>query len=89
MLKLGIVRRIGNGQTTEVWAHNWIPRSGMMRLVSPLIPNPPHLVSELINVYEATWNEQLVRSVFLPVYAEAILSIPLYTRNIEDFWAWS
>ena len=49
MLKLGIIRRIGNGQTTKVWTQNWIPRPGMMRPVSPLIQNPPRLVSEFIN----------------------------------------
>ena len=25
----------------------------------------------------------------MPIDAEAILSIPLCTRNIPDFWAWS
>ena len=60
-----------------------------MRPITSLINNPPRYVSELINTALASWNEQLVRSVFVPIDAEAILSIPLCTRNIDDFWAWS
>lgn len=36
----------------------------------------------------ASWNEELIRLVFLPIDAEAILKIPICTRNIDDFWAW-
>ena len=34
MLRLGIIRRIGNGQTTRIWSHSWLPRQGMMRPIS-------------------------------------------------------
>lgn len=30
-----------------------------------------------------------MRLVFLPFDADAILAIPLFTRNMPDFWAWS
>lgn len=54
----------------------------------PLVPNPPQLVHELMNQTEATWNIDLVRQFFLPMDAEAILSIPLCTSAIDDFWSW-
>ena len=54
MLKLGIIRRIGNGQTTRIWSHNWLPRHGMMRPITSRIPMPPTTVSELITVATAT-----------------------------------
>lgn len=37
----------------------------------------------------ASWHEDLVRDVFLPINSGAILKIPLSTRNIDDFWAWN
>jgi hypothetical protein len=73
----------------EIWQHNWLPRKGMMRPITFLVPNPPRFLSQLITTARATWDEPLVQSVFLPIDAEAVLSIPLCTRNISDFWAWS
>lgn len=89
MLRQGIIRRIGNGTTTHIWRHNWLPRPGLMRPITSRVPNPPQYVSELISTTTATWNEALVHTVFLSIDAEAILRIPLCTRNIPDFWAWS
>ena len=59
-----------------------------MRLILSLVQNPPVRISELLEPTTATWNEQLVRSVFLPNDAEEILRIPVCTQNIDDFWAW-
>ena len=47
------------------------------------------LVSKLTDVTFASWWEELVRSVLLPFDADAILSIPLFTRNMPNYWAWS
>lgn len=85
----GLIRRIGNGEATDIWANNWIPRTHMKRSVTSLLQAPPKRVSELINHATSSWNEPLVRSVFIPINAEAILQISLCTRQIEDFWAWS
>lgn len=38
-----------------------------MRPVTLLVPNPPHMVSDLIDTTSATWNEEQVRSVFVPI----------------------
>lgn len=89
ILVQGLIRRIGNGETTDIWVDSWIPRPHMKRPVTSLSPQPPRKVSELINHATSSWNEQLVRSTFIPIDAEAILQIPLCTRQIEDFWAWS
>lgn len=47
------------------------------------------MVSDLLSPALASWNESLVQLVFLPFDAEAILKIPVCTRNTEDFWAWN
>ena len=86
VLKQGLIRRIGDGESTLVWNHNWIPRNGLMRLFASLVDEPPQLVSELIDHTMAEWREDLVRQVFIPLDAEAILQIPLCTRQVEDFW---
>ena len=88
LLKQGIIRRIGNGQTTEIWVDNWIPKEMIPRPITSLVANPPRYVSELMLPAAASWNEGVIRQVFLPIDAEAILRIPVCTRNIEDFWAW-
>ena len=81
----GIVRRIGDGETTSIWDHNWIPRASYKRPITSLIQNPPQRVSELIEQSTATRKEEVVRSVFTPFDTEAILKIPIFTRRIEDF----
>lgn len=85
----GIIKRIGNGLSTNIWNDNWIPRSGLMKPFASSVAHPPRLVSELIDATSAAWREELVRHTFLPVDTEAILRIPLCTRPVSEFWAWA
>jgi hypothetical protein len=88
-LKLGLIRRIGNGQSTSIWNENWLPRSTRLRPVAPRKVSPPVLlVSELINHTEAEWNMEKVEEHFLPMDVDVIRSIPLSTSNQQDTWAW-
>jgi hypothetical protein len=84
----GLIRRIGDGSTTNIWLDNWLPRDNMLRPIVALKPNPPQQLSELIDETQATWREELIREFFLPVDAAAILSIPVCTSRQNDFWAW-
>lgn len=86
ILRQGIIRRIGNGQTTDIWDDNWIPKEASLRPITSLVSNPPRMVSELLLPATASWNEELIRATFLPINGEAILRIPVCTRNISDFW---
>lgn len=88
ILKQGLIRRIGNRQTTNIWDDNWIPKEASLHPIISRVTNPPQLVSELLLPTMAAWNKQLVRTIFLPIDAEAVLKLPVCTRNIEDFWAW-
>lgn len=85
ILKQGIVRRIGDGTTTDIWALNWIPRAGLMHPITSRVVNPPQFVSQLIDAMSATWKHDLVKEVFVPFDADAILKIPLCTRQLDDF----
>ena len=85
----GLVRRIGDGETTNIWEDNWLPRPNMKRPITSLIQDPPMRVAEVIDHTSSSWKEDLVRTVFIPIDAAAILQIPLCTRQTDDFWAWS
>lgn len=88
VLKQGLIRRVGDGRSTPIWDSNWIPREPLLRPLLSVMPNPPTMVHELLIHSEARWNSNLIRQVFLPMDAEAILSIPICTKGIPDFWAW-
>jgi hypothetical protein len=87
VLRQGLIRRVGDGSSIDIWSDNWIPRDENMRPIVCLAAVRPILVSELINHVEASWNREVLQQTFLPVDVDAILSIPLCTRNNEDFWA--
>jgi hypothetical protein len=84
----GIIKRIGTGESTNIWKQNWLPRSGMMRPIASLVAHPPQLVADLIDASSSSWREEELRRVFVPVDVEVILQIPLCTKKINDFWAW-
>lgn len=88
ILAQGMVWRIGDGETTDIWAHNWIPRDSFKRPITSLVQDPPLKVAHFIDATTASWNEDLLRSTFTPFDALEILKIPLCTRKIADFWAW-
>lgn len=88
ILKQGIIRRIGNGQSTNIWDHNWIPKQGSLWPIVSLVHDPPQLVSDLLLPAMASRNEMLIRSMFLPTDAKAIMKIPVCMSNIDAFWAW-
>ena len=49
----------------------------------------PTFVLELIYNTTTTWDVQWFREVFLPMECPIVLSIPLVTCNIPDFWCWN
>lgn len=88
IMKQGLVRRIGDGSSTEIWNTNWIPRPEFMRPMVSRVQDPPQLVSDLIDTANARWNMELVNQVFLPCDAAEILQIPICLRIVDDYWSW-
>lgn len=84
-----LIKRIGDGSSTRIWVDNWIPRKTMMRPIACLSANPPTMVSELIDNTSATWNRGALNQCFVAADTNAILGIPLYTRQLDNFWAWN
>lgn len=61
VLKQGLIRRIGNGQSTHIWNQNWIPRDHMLRALHPRSQNPPVLVSDLMDHSIRSWDRIALR----------------------------
>jgi hypothetical protein len=87
-LKIGLIKRIGDGTSTRIWLDNWLPRNTRMLPIVALKSQPPTRVSELIDHTSSTWKNAVLDQHFLPADIEVIKSIPLSTAPQEDFWAW-
>ncbi|GJN32546.1 hypothetical protein PR202_gb21060 [Eleusine coracana subsp. coracana] len=83
VLKSGLIRRIADGQATDIWQDKWLPNHFQGRPITPRDNQAVSRVAELISA-SGQWNESLVREIFFPIDAEAILTIPL-GRASGDF----
>lgn len=85
----GIIHRVGNGATTKVWDHNWIPWDSSLRPFVSLAPNPHILVSELADNTSSCWRMNILEKFFLSADVQATKNIPLCTSNVDDFLTWN
>jgi hypothetical protein len=89
VLKRGLIRRIGTGELTHAWNDQWLPRETAMRPMVCLKRDPPVRVADFIDSTTACWNVAKLQQFFLPMDIDVIRSIPLSTRQHEDFWSWN
>jgi hypothetical protein len=87
VLERDLIRRIGDGETTDIWKTSWLPRDGRRRPVRSTVARAPQWVCELIDSTTASWDQQKLHTYFVPVDREAILNIPICSRRQADFWA--
>jgi len=84
----GVRRRIGDGKSTLIWGHPWLPDD-----VDPLIHTPmPHhlagsLVSGLIDEESMTWDHSILSDILLPGDVNRIMRIPI-SPDYVDSWYW-
>nr|XP_051187946.1 uncharacterized protein LOC127301723 [Lolium perenne] len=83
LLKEGIIWRVGDGDTINIWTDPWIPRGSTRKLISQKGRHQVYKVSELINPTTNTWDTDLVQQTFAPEDAELILQIPIYEHTEE------
>jgi hypothetical protein len=88
VLQRGLIRRIRDGESTEIWSMNWLPKGGSLKPLFKEQENPLQCVSDLIDASVPAWNKQRLVESFHPADVEVIINIPLCTRNQSDFWAW-
>ncbi|GJN28463.1 hypothetical protein PR202_gb16590 [Eleusine coracana subsp. coracana] len=89
VLKKGLIKRIGQGSSVDVWEHNWIQGISSMKPRVRLPDASVTMVSELFVLNTRIWDEQLVRDTFIHIDAEKILRIRPGVRLSEDVDAWS
>jgi hypothetical protein len=93
VLKMGLIKRIGDGTSILVWHDSWIPGIQSMK-PSAQLGDEDHrdninLVSDLFDHETGSWKIAMVRKNFISIKVDAILNIPLRRQGGEDFWAWS
>ncbi|KAL3529595.1 hypothetical protein ACH5RR_008917 [Cinchona calisaya] len=86
----GIRKRVGNGETINIWEDRWIPNNEDGRLKTKMPDNCQGKVgNQLIRNFR--WNKELIFQTFCREDAENILCIPisLAGRNDKLFWKYS
>ncbi|XP_075658968.1 uncharacterized protein LOC142628818 [Castanea sativa] len=88
----GLRWSIGNGRRTRIWADRRIPIPNSFKVASSW---PQYFEGELVETLldreSGGWDTGVVKSIFLPHEAKAILSIPISLSFLEDevIWAWT
>jgi len=72
VLQHGLIKRISDGESTNIWRDRWLPKHITGKPITPGDGQELHRVSELMTA-SGQWNEDLIREIFFPVDAEAIL----------------
>ncbi|XP_019164478.1 PREDICTED: uncharacterized protein LOC109160650 [Ipomoea nil] len=88
LVKSGCKRRIGNGRSTQVWSHPWLPGTqGTLVPASQSGISHNMLVSDLIDVDLCSWNIPYVQQLFDPHVASQIVQLPVNLLH-DDVWYW-
>jgi hypothetical protein len=85
----GLIKRIGPGDSTNIWSDNWISTSSLMR---PLIRLPGVQAERVCDLFvpgTRQWDVQLVIDSFCAMDAGEILKLKLGLRMEEDVTAWA
>lgn len=76
---------VGMGERISLWRDPWVPKEGDCMVHSIYIGGIEELqVCDLLREDKASWNEGLVRGIFVEKEADLILSISLSLGMRED-----
>lgn len=64
LLNEGLIWRVGNGESINIWSDPWLSHDITRKVATPR-GNSPARVSELIDPTTGSWDEALVRDLFL------------------------
>jgi hypothetical protein len=85
-LKKGLIKRVGDGSSINVWEDPWIPSHIGNKLIVRRPGSEVHKVSDLIEPDLVQWNIAKITTKFYEPDISTICSIPI-GRFTEDFWA--
>jgi hypothetical protein len=87
-LQCGLIRRIGDGEDTNVWQDRWIPGAIGGKPICPKPGASAIRVCDLLAPDGRSWDVPALHQNLLYMDAQAVKNIPLGRRQ-DDFWAWS
>lgn len=78
LVEKGVRWVVDNENKINVWSSVWLPRLPSFKVITPIVDNDPKMrLCDLLVRNGQSWNEELVRNVFLLIDNELILNIPL------------
>ncbi|XP_062028872.1 uncharacterized protein LOC133744858 [Rosa rugosa] len=88
LLQESVYWQIGNGTQVNIWSDSWVPSlpSGQPDVNATALEEVAGVQDLISNT--GSWNVELINRLFSVEEAEAILSIPLSSRNVEDRLVW-
>ncbi|KAG6667885.1 hypothetical protein CIPAW_01G131800 [Carya illinoinensis] len=89
LLKEGVVWRIGNGCSVNVWKDRWLPKPISLATTNkPNGTNGVNWVSELTDLVSKSWNYSTLNKYFSQQEIDHIKAIPISLGNREDILTW-
>ncbi|XP_021736564.1 uncharacterized protein LOC110703122 [Chenopodium quinoa] len=88
LVKEGVIWRIGNGSTVNVWRDPWVADE-LGRFITSKPCEGINQVSDLIDFSRFEWNEDLISAHFNERDQKCILTIPLSLREPKDLLTWA
>lgn len=85
-LQHGLIRRIADGESTDIWNDRWIANYFDGRPVTSRVDQVVERVADLITE-DGQWDETIIKASFLDIDERAIVRQPLNSQG-QDFWAW-
>lgn len=89
ILEEGLLWRVGNGLSINIWGDRWIPIPSTYRIHSPpKVISPCSTVQELFDGEMRGWNQSLLSSIFTEEEIAAVISIPIRQTDQPDVQIW-
>ncbi|XP_041026997.1 uncharacterized protein LOC121267211 [Juglans microcarpa x Juglans regia] len=90
LLKEGLVWRVGNGKSINIWGDRWIPQPSSYKIQSPVkCLTEVDKVAKLIDESKGEWKKEIVKEVFNEGEAEIICRLPISKTGRSDKQIWA
>jgi hypothetical protein len=88
LLKQGIIKRIGDGRSTQFVRDQWLPRESGMKISALRKNTRKRWVNQLIHEETNTWNTDILRELFYDHDVQTITNIELPNSPQPDRFVW-
>lgn len=89
VIELGMVQRVGDGQSIKSRSDKWLPKIPCARIVSPAsVFSTTFRVFELIDEESHSWKTELIEQELSPQEASLIIGLPLSSQATPNKQVW-